>query len=94
MAVLRQKPITAYICPRCDVGFETQGELQNHQDWHLAKDIHDEERSGPTYAKRSAAPPPRTSGSKGAATGSSKRTTRGGSKADKADQGQTKLRFG
>jgi DNA polymerase eta len=84
----RQSPITSYACGRCHAGFETPEDLQSHGDWHIAKDLDDEERGRSAFAGRPAAP--RTSGPKSSAASSSRGTGRGG----KREHGQSTLRFG
>ncbi|KAJ9155371.1 Sister chromatid cohesion protein Eso1 [Pleurostoma richardsiae] len=83
-----QKAITDYICPRCNVGINEPDAVQSHQDWHLAKDLQDEERVGATFASRqSPASSGRNSG-KNTAT-SSKRA----GKAKTLEAGQSRLKF-
>ncbi|KAL6917511.1 hypothetical protein FSHL1_008941 [Fusarium sambucinum] len=39
-------------CSRCKANFADPEALQNHGDWHMAKDLQDEERVKPTFAER------------------------------------------
>jgi DNA polymerase eta len=73
-------------CSRCKATFGDPEELQAHCDWHMAKDLQDEERVKTTFAERPA--PSRNSDPKGPRA-SSKRG-RGG----KLEPGQRKLNFG
>ncbi|KAK1671955.1 impB/mucB/samB family protein [Colletotrichum godetiae] len=82
-----QVPITAFVCSRCNTGFETPEEHQSHEDWHFAKDLQDQERGKPTLAQHPSAT--RSSGPKTPGT-SAKRGGRGG----KLEQGQSRLKFG
>lgn len=84
---LRQQSITSYICKRCNLSLESDMALQSHQDWHFAKDLHDEEgksrtvvhpRAGAVFGKKP--------------TGPSKKTGAGGS--SRNEKGQSKLTFG
>ncbi|KAJ6785072.1 hypothetical protein PWT90_08526 [Aphanocladium album] len=98
---LSERPMTAGLrCPRCDASFEMPEALQSHMDWHMAKDIQEEERVKPAFAERSRnAISVRGTSSKGS-TGSS--TSRrggrggggGGSSSSKLEQGQRRLKFG
>ncbi|KAK1830274.1 hypothetical protein QBC39DRAFT_116476 [Podospora conica] len=86
-----QAPVAAHICSRCHAGFASPEESQEHQDWHFAKDLHEQERvnlglvsrepaaasSSHTGTMRSAAAPPK----------------RGG-RPKKTERGQSKLKFG
>ncbi|KAJ8112081.1 hypothetical protein ONZ43_g5477 [Nemania bipapillata] len=51
----RQVFITEYMCPRCNAGLESAEALQNHNDWHMAKDLQDEERGKSTFASSKSA---------------------------------------
>ncbi|ROT41638.1 sister chromatid cohesion protein Eso1 [Sodiomyces alkalinus F11] len=75
-------------CSRCGASFDWPQSLQSHQDWHLAKDLHDEERG----QSRATIHPPASARSKGPSgpAPSSKRAGRGG----KMEHGQRKLTFG
>lgn len=85
-----QTSIALYACPRCDAGFEDFEDLQSHEDWHMAKDLQEEERVKPTTAHR----PPAARAAPGAhrGSGSSRRGARGAGR--KMEQGQSKLKFG
>ncbi|GAB1312277.1 DNA-directed DNA polymerase eta rad30 [Madurella fahalii] len=87
----QQTPATAHPCPRCDAHLESSGELQSHQDWHLAKDLQEQERVMSTFASQpsavAAGPRP---GSRRTAPAASKKPGR----PKKAERGQTKLSFG
>ncbi|POR35720.1 N-acetyltransferase eso1 [Tolypocladium paradoxum] len=82
----RQLPITDFLCPRCKASFEDPESLQSHEDWHIAKDLQEEERVRPAFADR----PPTSRGSVPKGTSASSRRGRGG----KLEQGQRKLKFG
>jgi DNA polymerase eta len=80
----RQQSITEFLCPRCSQALGSAEDLQSHQDWHMAKDLQDEDRelSQPKL--------PTTSSSKKIAGNSSKKkVTRG-----RSEKGQRKLTFG
>jgi DNA polymerase eta len=88
-----QLPITAYMCLRCDTSFEDAQQEQNHNDWHLAKDLQEEEerRGSSRFAHRSPASAS-TSGDtsrKGVAA-----SQRQAGRPKKTDSRQSKLRFG
>ncbi|RSL94971.1 hypothetical protein CEP52_012333 [Fusarium oligoseptatum] len=74
------------VCSRCKTSFGDPDALQSHEDWHMAKDLQEEERVKPTFAQRQAAP--RNSSQK--TQGTSSRRGRGG----KLEQGQSRLKFG
>lgn len=103
MHIQHSKPQTAGLrCTRCGASFEIPDALQSHMDWHMAKDMQDEERVRPELAERSRkGNPVRGRGSK-VSTGSltSRRGGRGGggggssSSSGKLEQGQRKLKFG
>lgn len=80
-----QAPITSHQCSRCEATFGGPEELQNHEDWHMAKDLHDEERGSTTFAE----PLSTSRNSSQKRRGTAKRG-RGG----KLEQGQSRLRFG
>ncbi|KAI1420723.1 sister chromatid cohesion protein Eso1 [Xylaria sp. FL1777] len=46
----RQVSITDYMCSRCNAGFESAEALQSHNDWHMAKELQDEERGKSIFA--------------------------------------------
>ena len=85
--------VTDYVCLRCDFTVQSMQEYQNHQDWHLAKDLQKQEemgRVGSAFASQpSPAPPPLRTFSRRAAA-SSRQT----GKPKKEDPGQSKLKFG
>lgn len=82
----QQLPITSFSCPRCKANFGDAEALQNHEDWHFAKDLQDGERVTPAFAERAVAS--RSSVPKG--PGASSKRGRGG----KLEQGQSRLKFG
>ncbi|KAG5929041.1 hypothetical protein E4U42_007352 [Claviceps africana] len=85
----RGRSITGFPCRRCDIIFDDPQGLQSHQDWHMAKDLHDEERVGQTSIQRSQRPAAsHNSNHKGLGPGS-KRHREG-----KLEPGQKKLNFG
>ncbi|TAQ83196.1 hypothetical protein B7494_g8479 [Chlorociboria aeruginascens] len=81
----QQQHITDYICTRCNIHLESADTLQNHQDWHFAKDLHNEDR-GHSLSKAQIPKP-----SKQNRPSSSKKNPTGRSKPEK---GQSKLAFG
>ena len=97
-ATLRQNAITSYFCPRCEVGFEIQEDLQEHEDWHMAQDLDKEERGGLALAHRTS--DATTSQPRGASTGRSGLSGRGGRGrkpgrgSQRLELGQSRLRFG
>ncbi|KAI2637659.1 DNA/RNA polymerase [Hypomontagnella submonticulosa] len=89
------KPITDYVkvCTRCDARLDSAEALQNHLDWHLAKDLQDEERGRPTFASHHSTVP-RGQKTAAASSSSSKKITRGSASSSKLEHGQSKLKFG
>ncbi|KAI1501608.1 impB/mucB/samB family protein [Biscogniauxia marginata] len=85
----RRAPITDHQCPRCDTELENAEALQNHLDWHIAKDLQDEERGKSTFANQVAVPRDQK---RAPAASASKKLSRGGSR--KLEHGQSKLKFG
>lgn len=84
---VRRASIEDYACPRCSTRLESPEALQNHQDWHLAKDLHDQERGKPGFASQSTG----SHNQKGArASSSSKKASKG---LGKVEHGQSKLKF-
>ncbi|RYP58340.1 hypothetical protein DL769_008999 [Monosporascus sp. CRB-8-3] len=84
---VRRASISDHACSRCNARLETSDALQNHLDWHLAKDLHDEERGKAALASQSAG----SRSQKGVhASSSSKRSGRG---RGKVEHGQSKLKF-
>ncbi|KND87693.1 N-acetyltransferase eso1 [Tolypocladium ophioglossoides CBS 100239] len=82
----RQLSMTSFLCSRCKADFEDPESLQSHEDWHMAKDLQEDERVRPAFADRR----PSSRGSVPKGTGASSRRGRGG----KLEQGQRKLEFG
>ncbi|KAF4633086.1 hypothetical protein G7Y89_g5044 [Cudoniella acicularis] len=82
----RQRHITDYVCDRCNTTLESAGALQNHQDWHFAKELEDEERARVRPSSNVSI--------------QNKKSTGGGSnrkknaRNNKAEKGQSKLAFG
>ncbi|KAG5971530.1 hypothetical protein E4U55_001192 [Claviceps digitariae] len=84
-----RRSITRFPCSRCDITFGDPQDLQSHQDWHIAKDLDEEERIGQTSVLRVQRPAPsHTSNSRGSGPGS-KRHREG-----RLERGQKKLNFG
>jgi len=80
-----------FVCSRCDTSFQDPEELLNHQDWHFAKDLQDQERVTPTFVDQQATPAPTSrNGTQKSTTASSKKPGR----PKKVERGQSKLRFG
>ncbi|OTB03931.1 hypothetical protein M426DRAFT_12019 [Hypoxylon sp. CI-4A] len=88
------EPITddIKVCTRCDARLEDAEALQSHLDWHLAKDLQEEERGRQTFASHHSTVP-RGQKTAGASLSSSKKSTRG-SASSKLEHGQSKLKFG
>ncbi|KAH9213826.1 hypothetical protein DL95DRAFT_425897 [Leptodontidium sp. 2 PMI_412] len=82
---LHQRHVTDYMCNRCKEGFVSADDLQNHQDWHFAKDLYDEDRGRPGQNTKSSTPVT----SKKPTGNMSKKKGRG-----KPEKGQSKLAFG
>ncbi|KAI1080518.1 sister chromatid cohesion protein Eso1 [Whalleya microplaca] len=82
------KPITDYMCTRCNARLEDSEGLQSHLDWHFAQDLQNEERGKQTFASQSTVPRSQKS-----ADASSNKSTRGTS-SKKLEHGQRKLKFG
>lgn len=84
--------ITDYVCPRCDARLGTVQDNQSHQDWHLAKDIQEEERVSMAFVNQPAATAgvSRSIRTQKDAAASPKRT----GKSKKMEPGQSKLKFG
>jgi DNA polymerase eta len=83
---LHQQRTTEFICKRCQSALPSADALQNHQDWHFAKDLQDEDYGQPLRINR----PRAVSSRKNAAHNSRQRRARQG----KAEKGQSKLAFG
>ncbi|KAI0458453.1 impB/mucB/samB family protein [Xylaria acuta] len=86
----RQASITDYMCSRCNAGLESAEALQHHNDWHMAKDLQDEERGKSTFASSKPAVP--RSQRNATLTPRKKPSGAGGGK--KLEQGQSRLKFG
>lgn len=88
-----QLPLTTYMCLRCNSAFEDAEQEQNHSDWHLAKDLQEEEqrRGSSTFAHPSPASAS-TSGTMNRNGAVASRRQAGRPK--KTDSKQSKLRFG
>jgi len=80
--------MTGYICSRCNEALKSAEDLQSHEDWHFAKDLHDQDRGRAVVPVRSLTPS--TSSSKKAATNPNKKKNAKG----KPEKGQSKLAFG
>ncbi|KAI1178877.1 impB/mucB/samB family protein [Nemania sp. FL0916] len=87
----RQVSITDYMCSRCNAGLESAEAFQSHNDWHFAKDLQDEERGKSTFAS-GRLPVPR--GQKNTTSLPRKKASGGVDGGKKAEQGQSKLKFG
>lgn len=88
-----QLPITAYMCLRCNTAFEDAEQEQNHSDWHLAKDLQEEEeRRG---SSRFAHPSPASASTSGnmSPNGVAPARRQAG-RPKKSDSKQSKLKFG
>ncbi|KAI0447224.1 impB/mucB/samB family protein [Xylaria telfairii] len=86
----RQASVTDYMCSRCNAGLESAEALQHHNDWHMAKDIQDEERGKSTFASSKPAVPR----SQRNATLTPRQKPSGGGGGKKLEQGQSRLKFG
>ena len=86
LSALHQQQITAYTCTRCNLPMETSAALQNHQDWHFAKDLQDEDRGNNIPPLKS---PPTVGIKKPLQNANKKKSGRG-----KPEKGQSKLAFG
>jgi DNA polymerase eta len=84
-SALHQQQITDYICSRCNQAIDS-ADVDSHQDWHFAKDLHDEENG--QLSHRSQATTSKTNKKTGTNT-SQKKSVR-----DKPEKGQRKLAFG
>lgn len=84
-SALHQQQITDYICSRCNQAIDS-ADVESHQDWHFAKDLHDEENG--QLSHRSQATTSKTNKKAGTNT-SQKKSVR-----DKPEKGQKKLAFG
>lgn len=85
-----QIAISDYVCPRCDARLETAQERQSHQDWHLAKELQEEEeRVRQVFANPAATTALISRSTQRDAAASSKRS----GKSKKMEPGQSKLKF-
>ena len=84
---VRRAPTADYACSRCNAMLGDPDALQSHLDWHLAKDLHDEERGGSAFTNQSADP----RNQKGARASSSNR--KASRSRGKVEAGQSKLKF-
>ena len=75
-----------FSCSRCKIGFTSPEDLQSHDDWHMAKDLQDQERVNSRFAERR--PASRSFNPKGASAASKR------NRAGKIEQGQSRLKFG
>ncbi|KAK7221554.1 hypothetical protein V2G26_009557 [Clonostachys chloroleuca] len=73
-------------CSRCSRRFDDVEELQTHQDWHMAKDLQDQERVAPVFASR---PAYSRSSTPNSSDGPGRQRPKG-----KLEPGQKRLRFG
>ncbi|KAI0017887.1 sister chromatid cohesion protein Eso1 [Xylariomycetidae sp. FL0641] len=92
---VEQAPITNYACSRCNARHEDPEALQGHLDWHLARDLQDEEQRGKaTFASKPALP----RAQKNTPSSSSKKPSRGAhnnsSSSNRLEHGQSRLKFG
>lgn len=77
-----QPQITDYICNRCNQAVKS-ADVGSHEDWHFAKDLHDEEKGLSNRPQATASKPNKKGGSN-----TSKK------KSAKPEKGQSKLAFG
>ncbi|KAI3583101.1 hypothetical protein IWW34DRAFT_816707 [Fusarium oxysporum f. sp. albedinis] len=77
----KQHSLTDVVCSRCKASFADPEALQNHRDWHMAKDLQDAERVKPTFAERQ--PAARNSAQK--TQGTTSRRSRGGKLEQESD---------
>lgn len=86
-----QSPFKIFTCERCNKHLTVGQELQNHNDWHFAKDLQDEDRSQSTNALRSAQLQKHSQNSTRPGSTKNSSSARGEKKVEK---GQRKLNFG
>ncbi|KAI9046915.1 hypothetical protein LZ554_008993 [Drepanopeziza brunnea f. sp. 'monogermtubi'] len=86
LPALQQQQVMDSVCSRCKQALDSADALQSHQDWHLAKDLQDEERGRPVQHPKASTPAP----SKKPVGHSNKRKAGRG----KEEKGQSKLAFG
>ncbi|RAL68427.1 hypothetical protein DID88_007156 [Monilinia fructigena] len=82
----KQPQIKDFSCHRCNQELDCAEEMQNHQDWHFAKDLQNEDR----LRHISPAPSHSISGNKRGALSKKRGNSRGG----RPEKGQSKLTFG
>lgn len=87
-----QAPVTAHLCSRCPAGFASPEESQEHQDWHFAKDLHEQERVGLALVSRE--PAAASSSHTGTMRSAAAPPKRGAGRPKKTERGQSKLNFG
>jgi DNA polymerase eta len=85
-SAIYQQRITDFTCKRCHLALPSADALESHEDWHLAKDLQDEDRGQTAHAIRPAATTSRKT-----APHSSRQKKIGQGKPEK---GQSKLAFG
>jgi DNA polymerase eta len=86
LPTLHQQYIMDSVCSRCKQALDSADDLQSHQDWHLAKDLQDEDRGRAVQHPKASTPAP----SKKPVGHSNKRKAGRG----KEEKGQSKLAFG
>lgn len=86
-----QAPVAAHVCSRCHAGFTSPEESQEHQDWHFAKDLHEQERVGLALVNRE--PAAASSSHTGTVRSAAAPPKRAG-RPKKTERGQSKLNFG
>ncbi|KAI0203292.1 impB/mucB/samB family protein [Astrocystis sublimbata] len=86
----RQGSAPDYMCSRCNASLESIEALQHHNDWHMAKDLQDEERGKSTFV--GSKPAAQRGQSNATVTSRKKPSGVGGGK--KLEQGQSRLKFG
>lgn len=84
-SAFKQPQITEFLCNRCNQVLDCAEALQNHQDWHFAKDLQNEDRLG-----RASTAPATSSGNKRGVASKERSNGRGG----RPEKGQSKLTFG
>lgn len=87
LSALKQPRITDFLCKRCNQALDSAEAFQNHQDWHFAKDLQNEDRLGRTSP---AAHSVNSSDNKRGAMSKKRSNGRGG----RSEKGQSKLTFG
>ncbi|KAK0753595.1 DNA/RNA polymerase [Schizothecium vesticola] len=87
-----QAPVAAHLCSRCPAGFASPEESREHQDWHFAKDLHEQERVGLALVSRE--PAAASSSHTGTMRSAAAPPKRGVGRPKKTERGQSKLNFG